>query len=135
MPIIRGIRSFHHADGNRGRSAPATAGCIAGARSDRDDPASPLFASSTENETGGCRQKIALNNDCPIFACSFSTSWSEIWGAAGETPPNDDAMFSIAVRFQPLIIVGWMSYFLASSAAVSSSRIAYNATFALNSAE
>ena len=44
-------------------------------------------------------------------------------------------MFSITVRFQPLIMVGWMSYLLASSAVVSSSRMAYRATSALNSAE
>ncbi len=44
-------------------------------------------------------------------------------------------MFSIAVLFQPVIMVGWMSYFLANSAVVRSSRRASNATFALNSAE
>lgn len=70
-----------------------------------------------------------------ILACSFSTSAAEICGLEDEAPPKAAAMFSIAVRFQPLIIVGWISYFLASSAVVSSSRMAARATFALNSAK
>ena len=45
------------------------------------------------------------------------------------------AMFRVAVLVPLVIMVGWMSYVLASSAVVSSSRMASNATFALNSAE
>ncbi|WP_225612150.1 hypothetical protein [Paracoccus sp. PAR01] len=40
-----------------------------------------------------------------VLACSFSTSFSENSGTANEAPRNDAAMFSSAVRFQPLTIV------------------------------
>ena len=46
-----------------------------------------------------------------------------------------EAIFSIAVRFQALIMLGWTSYFFDSSESVNSSRIASSATLALKSAE
>ncbi len=78
---------------------------------------------------------LRANNVDTILVTSFSTSFSEIVGSADAAPPNADAMFSITVLFHPLIIVGWTPYFLASSAVVSSSRMASSANLALNSAE
>lgn len=51
-------------------------------------------------------KKSRSTTSCPILACSFSTSLSEIVGSADEDPPNADAMFSTEALFQPLIIVG-----------------------------
>ena len=45
----------------KARSAPETAGWMVAGRYDRRDPASPPFAASAENETGGCRQEIPLD--------------------------------------------------------------------------
>ncbi len=94
-----------------------------------------LFASGAENKTGGFRQKPRSTTNWPVLACSFSTSAADIFGSAIVWPLKACAMFSIAVRFQPLIMVGWMPDFLTSSADVSSSRMASRAAFALNSAE
>lgn len=52
-------------------------------------------------------KKSRSTTSWPILACGFSTSFSEIAGSADVPPPNADAMFSIAVLFQPLIMVGW----------------------------
>jgi hypothetical protein len=148
FPWKPGSRRFRRVAESTASSAPETAGRTAAGRWDRDGFASPFSASSPENKAGGFGQKIAFHHqfaDLPSRACkhalpgdgtcSFSTSFCEIGGSSSAFTPNADAMFEIAIFFQPLIIVGWTPCFLASSAVVSSSRIASRATLALNSAE
>ena len=108
---------------------PVTADCTAAGRGDRDDRASPLFASSAEDKAGGIGQKSRSLTSWPILACSFSTSFCDIGGSSLALPPNADAMFEIAVfvgalfhwinalssSLQSLIIVGWIPYFLGRS--------------------
>jgi len=69
------LGAFLRVAGHKGRSAPVTAGCIAAGRWDHGDPASPLLASSPENETGGC----GLKNPVPQPA-------GRSWHAASRPP-------------------------------------------------
>ena len=50
--------------------------------------------------------KSRSTTNWPILACSVSTSSAEIAGSAAFLPSKAEAMFRVAVLYQPVIIVG-----------------------------
>ena len=108
------------------------------------------FTDTPATSVSATIRPFASSDQCllPAGAAKSSTNPTASIGRSRWTP-NDTSRANLhkkphrSLRIQqegggrtPLtIMVGWMSYFFASSAVVSSSRMASRATFALNSAE
>src|SRR5271165_4125945 len=82
-------------------------------------------------------KKSRSTTNCPILACSFSTSASDDFAVscAADRSANTAVSPSMACFFHSPTIVWWMLCLVANCAVVSSPRSASRATFALKSAE
>src|SRR5947209_13182442 len=80
-------------------------------------------------------KKSRSTTNCPILACSFSTSSSRMPSFASPLPENTATSPSTACRFHSPTIVWCTPCLLANCEVVSSPRNASIATLALNSAE